>query len=284
MWMSQRDQLAAYFALAFGITWIGIAVVSAVFGPSLVGLFVPMAAGPTTAALTLTSVGRKTTVRALLAGLVRWRVDARWYAVALLLSPMLLLTVLGLLRIVSTDFTPGLFTATDTVALVGFAVLAGVASALFEEIGWTGFATPRLLARYGYLRAGALLGTLWATWHIAADLSGIGEWGELLPLRVLAWMYAMMVPYRILMTKVYSRTGSLLIGVLMHATFTGGQALLEPIGISHQQQLVWWGAAGAALWVVVGLVIAFDRPSVNATLEEEKRAMPADGIVPAPVL
>ena len=93
-----------------------------------------------------------------------------------------------------------------------------------------------------------------------------------MPLRVLAWMYAMMVPYRILMTKVYSRTGSLLIGVLMHATFTGGQALLEPIGISHQQQLVWWGAAGVALWVVVGLVIAFDRPSVNATLEEEKPA------------
>jgi membrane protease YdiL (CAAX protease family) len=40
-----------------------------------------------------------------------------------------------------------------------------------EEIGWTGFATPRLLARRSALPAGLQFGVLWALWHAAADFS-----------------------------------------------------------------------------------------------------------------
>jgi hypothetical protein len=45
----------------------------------------------------------------------------------------------------------------------------------------------------------------------------------------------------------------------MHATYTGGQALLEPGDIGLTQMLVWWGLLGAALSVLVGLVALADR-------------------------
>ena len=59
------------------------------------------------------------------------------------------------------------------------------ASGLFEELGWTGFATPHLLARHGWLAAGLTLGVLWATWHVAADVpDNAAAWGDQWPWRV----------------------------------------------------------------------------------------------------
>jgi membrane protease YdiL (CAAX protease family) len=131
---------------------------------------------------------------------------------------------------------------------------------LFEEIGWTGFATPRMRARQGCLAAGLTLGLLWATWHIGADLVGTAaEWGDQWPWRVLTWIYAGMVPYRVLMTWVYRHTRSLLLGVLTHTAYTGGQALLEPGATGHSENVLWWGLLGLALWAVVGLVALADR-------------------------
>jgi hypothetical protein len=72
-------------------------------------------------------------------------------------------------------------------------------------------------------------------------------------------MYAGMVPYRVLMTWVYRHTRSLLLGVLMHTAYTGGQALLQPGTTGHTEDLLWWGLLGVALWVVVGLVALGDR-------------------------
>ena len=68
-----------------------------------------------------------------------------------------------------------------------------------------------------------------------------------------------MVPYRVLMTWVYGHTRSVLLAVLMHAAYTGGQVLLEPGGTGQPQDLLWWGLLGIALGVVAGLVALADR-------------------------
>lgn len=177
----QRHPIAAYFMLAFGIAWGGVGLVVSVFGVSLLTLFLPVAAAPTIASLILTgSLEGKAGYRDLLARLARWRVAPRWYAVALLLNPLLILVVLGLLHLSSPAFVPGVLNTDSRAALAGLALAGGLAAGLFEEVGWTGFATPRLLAGQRCLVAGLTLGVVWATWHIGPDLPGSAEWGPLL--------------------------------------------------------------------------------------------------------
>lgn len=75
-------------------------------------------------------------------------------------------------------------------------------------------------------------------------------------------MYVGMVPYRVLMTWVYRHTDSLLVAILMHAAYTGGQVLLEPIGTGQVQNLLWWGLLGIGLWLIVGVVAVIDRSAL----------------------
>ena len=109
---------------------------------------------------------------------MNWRVGAPWYAVALLTVPTILLTILLLLSaVVDPAFAPRFQWAL-------FAV--GLFEGSFEEIGWTGFATPRLLARQRLGRAGLSLGLTWAFWHLLVDfrynidtMGAAGLWSSL---------------------------------------------------------------------------------------------------------
>ena len=57
--------------------------------------------------------------------------------------------------------------------------------------------------------------------------------------------------YRVLMVWVYDRTGSLLVAMLMHASFTVSWLILMPLGISGVPFFTWYLVWAAALWVVV---------------------------------
>ena len=45
---------------------------------------------------------------------------------------------------------------------------------LFEELGWTGFATPTLRRRNRVLATGLIVGVLWGAWHFLVTLWGSG--------------------------------------------------------------------------------------------------------------
>src|SRR5262249_7108979 len=99
----------------------------------------------------------------------------RWLAIVLA-PPFLIVFVLLILRSVAGPlFTPHLF-------LVGF--LFGVPAGLFEEIGWTGYALPKLAERMPWKRGSVVLGVLWGLWHLpvidalgAASPHGRWLWG-----------------------------------------------------------------------------------------------------------
>ena len=162
----QRLPLLGYFGLSYGISWGGILVVLAFTGfdldtlrPLDTGLiFIVMLLGPSTAGLAMTTLldGRRG-LRELVSSLARWRVSGRWYGIALLTMPLLLFTILWLLSaFVDPAFAPGFQWPLFAIGLV---------AGNFEEVGWTGFATPRLLARQRPFIAGLSLGLAWALWH-----------------------------------------------------------------------------------------------------------------------
>ena len=54
-------------------------------------------------------------------------------------------------------------------------VLAGIAfgsmSAVYEELGWRGFARPALEKRFSPLVSGLLVGLMWGAWHLRLNVT-----------------------------------------------------------------------------------------------------------------
>jgi uncharacterized protein len=268
----KRHPLLSYFALAFAISWGGILIAVGLgpggfsATPQQLQMAVPYAVpamilGPSVAGILLTGLlyGR-TGLREFRSRLLRWRVGARWYAVALLTAPLSMMAVLLALSLLSPEFLPRIFTAGDKPILLLMGIAVGLVAGIFEELGWTGFAVPTLLRLpYGVLATGLIVGVLWGAWHFFVNFWGSGVTsGELslaifLPVWLLGTLVGSLTAYRVLMVWVYERTGSLLVAMLMHvslATFTF--ILTPPLGGAPYWVIGF--AYAAALWVVVAAV------------------------------
>ena len=83
-----------------------------------------------------------------------------------------------------------------------------------EEVGWRGYALPRLSARYGLAPAGIILGIIWAAWHLPLFFFPNSDTlGQSFPLYVLQ-----VTAVSVAMAWLYWRTGgSLLLVMLFHA-------------------------------------------------------------------
>lgn len=273
-----RHPLTVFFALAFGISWGGIAIIMAGRGfdlsplqaPEGALLFLVMLLGPAIGGLVCIALADgRAGLQALWVSARRWRVAPRWWAVALLTAPVILLSILlPLEAIAGPTFRPGY---QWTLLLVG--LLAGG----LEEIGWTGYATPRLLARHGPFRAGLLLGLVWALWHMLVDFRyNVGSMGALWPLEFAVVYLATLTPYRMLMTWVFARTKSLAVAVLMHASFTGWLMVLFP-ATDGLQSLAWQAGFALILWALVAVVFADGSPhddsrKAGRTVEDPQHA------------
>lgn len=267
----KRYPVLAYYALAFAISWGGVLLVIA-FGhaglpatPDQFERLLPIAilallAGPCLTSLLLTVfIDGREGLSALLSRLLRTRVSGRWYAVALLTAPLVMLAVLLTLSLSSPVFLPGVVLASDKVShvLVGLAI--GLAAGLFEELGWTGFAIPRLRRRYGVLTTGLIVGVLWAAWHLIVTYWASGTvFGPLSLASYLLDPFLLLVGYRVLMVWVYERTGSLLLAMLMHASLTATTRIISPLSIAGGPLITCDVVWAAAVWLVVAAIAAFN--------------------------
>ncbi|HEV7428671.1 MAG TPA: CPBP family intramembrane glutamic endopeptidase [Thermoanaerobaculia bacterium] len=96
-------------------------------------------------------------------------------------------------------------------ATIGSLIIGGQSG---EEIGWRGFALPRLAKRFGYGIDSIILGVIWALWHLplffVREADTYGQSFVLYTLQVTAISVAI--------AFLYQRTnGSLLLTMLMHS-------------------------------------------------------------------
>lgn len=177
----------------------------------------------------------------------RWRVGVRWYALALLTPPAVLVAVLFALRtVVSPIFTPKVWL---------FGLLFGLPGFL-EEIGWMGFAFPRMQRQQSALAAAIILGVLWGLWHApVVDYLGAAAPHGAFWLPFFLAFIAIVTAMRVLIVWVYRNTGgSLLLTQLMHISLSGSLVMLDPVHVSPAQEAVWYGVYAAVLWALVALV------------------------------
>src|ERR1700719_58387 len=248
--------VAGNFLLAFTISWLGALAVAAPHLPrheplpKITGIlmFPAMLLGPRLGGIFLTAIVEgKTGLRDLLSRLLRARIPARWYA-PLLIPPVPVLTVLFTLKtFLSPVYTPNLF-------LLG--VLFGLPAGLLEEIGWTGFAFPRMSFQDNPLGASILLGLLWGLWHLPV----VNYLGTATPHGAywfpffLVFAFAM-TAMRVLICWLYLNTKSVLIAQLTHISSTGSLVIFSPPAVSARQEVLWYALYGVALWLVVLIVV-----------------------------
>ena len=174
MQQSQRNQqiirnLIIFTIVTLGSGWLGLAVDRATAAPNpqqglglLLWILLPAATG-----LLLRAVGGDGWQDAGIK--LHLPTGWRWYAVALLIFPLVSLLLLGLGYGVGAFSLPGFATQGlgAFVALVAVAFAASFVKNILEEFAWRGYLTARFAALNLHPFANHLLtGLIWASWHI----------------------------------------------------------------------------------------------------------------------
>lgn len=216
---ARQHPLKTFFSLAYGLTWVLGA--PAIIFPDWPGLLTFLTVlGPAVAAIIVAGlVEGKDGVRQLLSPLKKWRVGIQWYLLVLLGPSLMMVSSVYLYHLL--DKGSGISNSVRILPMIGshfwplliifiyqFIIIWG------EEIGWRGYALPRLQTRYHPILASVILGILWGLWHLPWFwIEGSVHQRMSVPFFVLA-----SVGYSVLYTWIYNGTGgSLLLICMLHA-------------------------------------------------------------------
>jgi len=258
--LSIKKKLLLFFFLVFTISWAAVFILAGPNGfpikeeQSMI-MGVAILLGPTLAAAILIALSGRSEFKDLLAHLLKWRVGVRWYAIAFLIAPLSTALTLGLLSLFSPEFQPSILITPDKISLVISAIFAGLIVGTFEELGWTGFATHRLLETQSIAGTGLIIGVVWGIWHFPLFWQANSFTTSLPFILLVARLLSWLPPYRILMVWVYKNTESLFIAVLMHASLVATLIVLDP-PVEGENLVIFILTRAALLWVIAAMIIA----------------------------
>jgi uncharacterized protein len=202
--------------LTFALSWTVWIAAMAMSGPAvsilrwpvfLLGVF-----APAIVALAITaSVDGRSEAWSLLRRIGAWRVGTGWYLFAAGYMVAVKLAVAVVYRVATGAWPP--FGETPW-PIMAFAIVPSTFVQAGEELGWRGYALPRLAARIGLAPASVALGAIWAAWHLPLFFWPQSDtYGQSFPVYVLQ-----VTALSVAMAWLYWRTaGSLLLVMLMHA-------------------------------------------------------------------
>ena len=241
----KRHPLIWFFVLAYALSWWAwIPYAMGFFGAPIAGF------GPFLAALLVLALteGRRGVV-GLLRRMVRWRVGAGWYAVALLLPSAVagLATLLNLGLGAAEPSADAVGRWTSIFGTLAFLLVVPGAGGAWEEPGWRGYAVPRMQDRWSALTSALVLGVLIAGWHLPLILTGQVHYADVVSIMgatvVINWLFNHV-------------RGSVLLIMLLHATNnTVAGNYFSPMfsGVDSARQA--WLLAAIWCAVAVGVVL-----------------------------
>jgi len=242
--------LLPFFALSYAVMWAAFITVARwvpAQTPGGYALILLGAYAPGIVALVLTARAEGGSgVRALLRRILIADVPVRLYVLAVTYIAVVKITAAVAHRLIAGTWPP--FGAAP-LAEIPLAIAFSTPFQAGEEVGWRGFALPRLADRFGLRTASVLLGAIWAAWHLpqfyiaGADTyqQSFVVWApQVVALSVaLAWLYA-------------KSGGSLLLVMLMHAAINNSKDIV-PSGASLPPGVFSLHAPLTA-WLVLGLL------------------------------
>ena len=265
----QRYPVVAFCVLAYAWTWAcfggahqaltlmaqdrageaGLSVVIVLLAPF----------GPTFSALLMTGLleGRAG-LRDLWRRLRLWRVSVGYYAFVLCWLALAKLAGAAIVALAGSGIYEMPNLAHWTALPLRFLMILFLGGPLGEEIGWRGFALPRLVARHGPGPASLRLGLVWALWHLPVFLiAGTDQYGQ-----PILWYTVMVTAYTFLFTWVHEKTGgSLLLALLHHTAINVGLWLTSMPALRSTEWRLFgltmpgpWLFACAFAWLLVAVV------------------------------
>jgi membrane protease YdiL (CAAX protease family) len=199
-------------------------------------------------------IGGTAQVKQLLSGLTRWKVGLGWYFAAafLILGPLAIALVYGLLGNPVTGLRPGV-TSSSLLGTIAFQLFSGP---IAEEMGWRGFALPRLQVKYNALVSSLILGVIWTFWHLPLFfLTGATQVSIPMPIYLM-----LVVTVTFYLTWLYNNThGSLIIAILAHFCYNLSSTLIAGV-VSLMPAMIFYMTAGPLLFLVTVAVVIIYGP------------------------
>jgi membrane protease YdiL (CAAX protease family) len=217
--------------------------------------------GPALSAILLTyKLDGKEGVRLLWERLRLWKVNIVWWFIGfyswwLLNSIVALLLQLAPLQ---TVVLQAVYSLINIPALIFFLQMPLLLGGVGEELGWRGFALPRLLSKYNPVIASLILALPWMFWH--TPLALFPDWRSNLPIIPFGARYALLLlPLTIIFTWFFQKTkGSLLLVIVFHRalnlTFNNYAGVL---GLTEESQNLLSTGRIVALWVFAALIVGY---------------------------
>lgn len=266
----RRMELPIFF-VAVGVIISGALALAVAADIEILALIGVVLLGPSVTAVLLTTLfSGRTGLRQLLLKQLTLRFGVQWYLSAILAVPMIALIAIGLRTLFggaeTQFFRTSLF---PQVALISIISLA-------EELGWRGYALPRLQVRLNALQASVVLGFLWGFWHFPGFLAGQG-----VPLGMPFYVFMLwVIPATILITWVYNNSRSVVAAMGMHtaANFSFSFFPLIPEMTGTGELATFWVFLGV-LWVATIVVVIIFGPThlsrthSRATIVERRMQM-----------
>ncbi len=274
----QKHPTAAYLLLAFGWTWL-IAFTMLFTGlsddvtnPSFLFVLCGILSGisPTLSSLIVTRIsGGKEALKQLTA---RFKIKGQrgWTIITLIIVP----AVTALTTLIShLLFREYRFAFTAPMIMMG--LVWPLFSGLGEEFGWRGYMLPRLIKRFGVLKAGALLGILWEIWHLPMHYMAYRAYGTYMIPAFLTIGFINLTVNALIMSIIYAMNkGSLKLMVLYHYTITASAILLSALYATEAspQFSVLESVVSCSLFAVIAVILYWKNKNHLATVTRENTA------------
>jgi membrane protease YdiL (CAAX protease family) len=264
--LTQKYPISTYFITTFIISWLGafILIAPKLFSRQAISttdgilMFPVMIVGPVAASIILTKMNEgKTGIRNLGSRMGKWKVPVKWYLLALITPPLLILiTLIFLKTFIASAYTPNFFA-------LGF--LFGIPAGFLEEIGWTGYAFPKMRMKYSFVKTSVLLGFIWGLWHLPVIdfLGAASPHGKYVILFAFAFISAM-AAIRVIISWIYLKTNSIILAQLMHAVSTSSLVIFGPNLVSPAQESLWYMLYAGFLWITIFIFAYAKRQKANA--------------------
>jgi membrane protease YdiL (CAAX protease family) len=238
-----------FFAITFLASWTCFIGARWLAGPAqpvvvLLGVFCPAIVA---VSLTVRDEGADGLV-ALLRPLLQWNTGARWYVFALGFMAVIKLSAAVVHRALLGVWPR--FGSDSVFLMLAVTMLSVVIGGQTgEEIGWRGYALPRLAARFGFGPAALILGLMWAVWHFPLFLLQQSDLhGQSIAVYVLQ-----VVAISVAMTWLYVKSGgSLLLTMLLHAAINNTKDIVPSAVRGATNSFTMAGSPVA--WITVALL------------------------------